>query len=650
MKRREPRAAETDDAKEPVPGAHNLARLHAAVLEHTLAGRLLDAQNLCRQAFAMDPENADTMHLMGIVCSEAKQFDHAVGWTSRAIRKDAKPAYLTTLGIALLRLGRHDEAIKVFDKAIQLEPNNAKLWWHLGNALMEAELSSEALLCFQHTIKLDPRHADAAYNAGYVLHASGRFEEALASFCHSAELRPDHAPTLYMRALVLKSLNKLEEAMADNLRAIELDPVNADACNNMGVIVGDMGRIEEALSWYDRSLEIKPDFAGAAVNRARSLADLHRFDEAMAAYRQVIVIASSDLKTVFNMALLQLLMGNFEAGLSGREMRWRIPEITPTYPKLSGPMWLGSEPVAGKTIVVCSDEGLGDSIRFARYVPMLAARGARVILVVEETLRPILSGIGGVWQCLPKLAETMLPPFDFHCPITSLPLAFETRLDTIPAAEAYLPPPESERVQAWEKRLGPREKLRVGLVWSGNPKHVNDRNRSMPLRVLSRIQDVDATFVSLQKNPRPQDVEVLREMPDIVDLSAELTDFAETAALVSCLDLVISVDTSVAHLAAALGRPTWILLPYRLDWRWLLDRDDSPWYPTVRLFRQTETREYGSVIERVRTELAAAAADKRFGATEKQLEDSGGERKQVALLPVSESPTRGAGNHFDMRR
>ena len=354
--------------------------------------------------------------------------------------------------------------------------------------------------------------------------------------------------------------------------------------------------------------QIKPDVAGTVVNRARSLADLHRFDEAMAAYRQVIVIDSSDLKTAFNMALLQLLMGNFEAGLSGREVRWRIPEITPTYPKLSGPMWLGSEPVAGKTIVVCTDEGLGNSIQFVRYVPMLAARGARVILLVEETLRPILSGISGVWQCLPKLAETVLPPFDFHCPITSLPLAFETRLDTIPAAEAYLPPPESERVHAWEKRLGPREKLRVGLVWSGNPKHVNDRNRSMPLRVLSRILDVDATFVSLQKNPRPQDAEVLRATPEIVDHTVHLTDCAETAALVSCLDLVISVDTSVAHLAAALGRPTWILLPYKLDWRWLLDRDDSPWYPTVRLFRQTETREYESVLDRVRTELSALVA------------------------------------------
>jgi hypothetical protein len=235
---------------------------------------------------------------------------------------------------------------------------------------------------------------------------------------------------------------------------------------------------------------------------------------------------------------------------------------------------------------------------------MLAARGARVILVVEDALRPLLSGVAGVSQCFPKLTGTVLPRFDFHCPMTNLPLAFETTLATIPVV-GYLPAPAADRVQRWEGRLGPREKPRVGLAWSGNPKHGGDRTRSISLRTLSRILDVDATFVSLQKDPRPQDADILRGMRNIVDHTADLTDFAETAALASCLDLVISVDTSIAHLAAALDRPTWILLPRAPDWRWLLDRDDSPWYPTVRLFRQSETGEYGGVIERVRAELAA---------------------------------------------
>ena len=263
------------------------------------------------------------------------------------------------------------------------------------------------------------------------------------------------------------------------------------------------------------------------------------------------------------------------------------------------------EPIDGKTILIRIDEGLGDSIQFARYVPMVAALGARVILVVAEAAHPLLEKLPGVSQCLPVTTET-LPAFDMHCPMCSLPLAFGTRLDTIPSVP-YLPAPDAARVQAWETRLGPRTKLRVGLVWSGNPKHGNDHNRSIPLLMLAPLLDTDATFVSLQKDPRADDRTLLRERTDILDLTADLTDFVETAALISCLDLVITVDTSVAHLAGALGCPTWILLPFVPDYRWLLDRDDSPWYPTVRLFRQTETREYGSVVERVRRELQELA-------------------------------------------
>jgi hypothetical protein len=239
---------------------------------------------------------------------------------------------------------------------------------------------------------------------------------------------------------------------------------------------------------------------------------------------------------------------------------------------------------------------------------MLAARGARVILFVPDPIAPLLSGLPGVSECFPFSGRT-LPAFDMHCPSSSLPLAFGTRLDSIPAATSYLPRPAEARVQAWEDRLGTHDRLRVGLVWAGNPNHKNDRNRSIPLHLLTRILDVDATFVSLQKDLCPSDNAVLRERADIIDLTAQLGDFTETAALISCLDLVVTVDTSVAHLAGALGCPTWILLPYTPDYRWLLDRDDSPWYPTVRLFRQNETRDYEMVLHRVRSELLALIAN-----------------------------------------
>jgi hypothetical protein len=238
---------------------------------------------------------------------------------------------------------------------------------------------------------------------------------------------------------------------------------------------------------------------------------------------------------------------------------------------------------------------------------MLAARGARVILVVPPALCTLLSAVEGVAQCLPTTSRE-LPDCDFHVPLSSLPLTFATRLDTIPAQRCYLPRPAAERVRAWDARLGAHEKLRIGLVWSGNPNHNNDRNRSLPLRLFTPLLDLDAQFVSLQKDPRPGDLALLREHPDIVDPTSDLADFADTAALIACLDLVIAVDTSVAHLAGALGCATWILLPYLPDWRWLLGRDDSPWYPTAKLFRQSETRDYADVVARVRSGLEARIA------------------------------------------
>ena len=407
-----------------------------------------------------------------------------------------------------------------------------------------------------------------------------------------------------MRSLTLHRLKRFEEALADSERALILDPANVDTCNDIGNILRSLGRSEEALPWFDRALELRPNLAVTITSKAVTLAELRRFDEAFAAYRLARAIDPCCAAAEWNLALLEMLTGNFEAGWAGREARWKIPALSFHYPKFSQPKWLGKEPIDGKTILINVDEGLGDTIQFARYVPMVAARGARVILSVQDALCPLLSDLPGVSQCLP-LSTSERPAFDTYCPVSSLPLAFGTKLETIPSATPYLPAPAECRVQAWEERLGPHDKLRVGLVWSGNPIHDNDHNRSIPLRMLARILDVDATFVSLQKDPRPDDKSTLLEHTEIVDLTAHLTDFAETAALVSCLDLVISVDTSIAHLAGALGLPTWILLPYMPDYRWLLDRDDSPWYPTVRLFRQTETREYESVLDSVRTELLA---------------------------------------------
>ncbi|MBV9461719.1 MAG: glycosyltransferase family protein [Bradyrhizobium sp.] len=575
------------------------------------SGRFLEAQLCCQKALEASPEHPELQHLMALVCLNGGQPEHAVEWASRAIRtvpkpSYVKPSYLTTLGAALLRLARAEDAAGVFDQAVQLKPDDAELWRHRGNALLKAGRSSQALASFRRAVELNTVDADSAYKAGVLLKEQGRLEEALVYLDRGADAQPDHAPIFATRGFVRAGLKRHEQAIGDYERAIRLDPTHAQACSNLGNAHRALGHPKEALAWYDRSLALKPDI-GSATNRALVLAELGRYREADEAYRYAMGIDPQNPSLVWNRALFQLLLGDFEAGWRGREARWNTPEFANAYPNIATPMWTGEEPVAGKTVAVFQTEGVGDVIHFVRYVPMLAARGARIVLVVDQELCPLLSGLSGVSHCLPRTNATVVPPFDSHIAIDSLPLAFGTRLDTIPPGKDYLPPLDAQLVQAWEKRLGPHDKLRIGLVWSGNPNHANDRNRSMSLRLLSALLDVNALFVSLQKHPRPADAETLRERTEIVDHTALLTDFAETAALVSCLDLVITVDTSVAHLAGALGRPTWVLLPYVPDWRWLLGREDTPWYPAIRLFRQSAPGEYESVIEIVRRDLSAMA-------------------------------------------
>ncbi len=612
MNRRERRAAGQKAANSsPGPAAPTIDALHQIALGHLRAGRTLDAQICCQQALAIDSSHADTLHLMGLLSARAQDHDHAVEWITRAIRQDPKPEYLASLATTLQQQGRLEEALQVFDKAVQLRPDDGQGWINLGKILEELNRPDEALLSFQHAHRLNPHDWETAIRCAILLQRLERPEEALGYFDLCNTLNPDHPLVLQARGLCLRGLQQYEEYLADSRRSHELDPSNADTRNNVGDAFKLLGRHQEALPWFDLALAARPDFTLALMGKAFALIQVHRFKEAAAIYLDLKKMKVEDVEAEWNLAFVDMVTGNFEEGWRGREARWRSVVRSTIYPEFSQSMWLGEQSIEGKTVLVHVDEGLGDTIQFARYVPMVAALGARVVLVVPEALYPLLSGFPGVSQCLALSSGIPLPAFDFHCPISSLPLALKTRLDTIPPPVTYLPAAIESRAQAWEDRLGPRTGLRVGLVWSGNPKHANDRNRSMSLRALTRILDLDATFVSLQKDARPEDKAVLLERTDIVDLTAGLTDFVETAALVNCLDLVVTVDTSVAHLAAALGRPTWILLPYTPDYRWLLDRDDSPWYPTVRLFRQDKTRGYGKVLDRVRDELAALIASER---------------------------------------
>jgi tetratricopeptide (TPR) repeat protein len=606
MNRRERRAiaAAARKSKAAPAEAQSAVDLCLEGFEHLDAERYLDAQVCCQRALALEPNHGDALDLMAQLSLHSGQYELAAEWASRALAQSAKPDYFLTLGTIRRRQGQLEEALKAFDRAVQLDQQNGESWKNFGNVLVDLNLLEQAVLSFQYALKYDNKDWEAAERCGCVLFQLGKSEEALAYLELAEQLQPNAAEASHVRALALYSVKRFEEAVAAMQRAQARDPENHDICNNLGVFLQRLGREADAVPWFDRAISIRPNHLASYTNKAHALGHLHRFDEALAVYDALESVDPGNADAGWSRSLVHLLRGNFEAGWAGREARWKASGLSMTRVASPKPLWLGKESVDGKTILVHADEGLGDAIHFARYLPMLAARGARVILAVPDALCSLLAKLPGVSQCLPQSVGVM-PAFDMHCPISSLPLVFGTRLETIPSATPYLPVPSTE---AWERRLGPRDKLRVGLAWSGNVKHREDHHRSVPLRALLPLLDCGATFVSLQKDVRPDDAATFRERVDIVDLTMYLWDFKETAALVSCLDLVISVDSSMAHLAGALARPTWILLPYTPDYRWLLDREDSPWYPTARLFRQDERRDYASVVERMRAELNALIA------------------------------------------
>jgi tetratricopeptide (TPR) repeat protein len=603
MNRHERRAAAKSAKATSTPSAitpESLCKLGFALLE---AGQTAEAENCSREALKRQPTFADAFQLTGLIAISRGQYDRAVEWFSDAIRQTPKPEYYHGLGNALELLERLDEALTAYDRAVSLKPEDAELYNNMGVALTKLHRDDEAVHVFQHVLKLSPRHKQATNMCATLLFKAKRHNEAIDYFNLCAELEPDSARIYQDRGTCHSRLLQFDEARSDYERALQIDPGNAATHYNLGHAHLKCDRFDAASRCFERALALDPDLVPCLINKGLAAIEQRQFAEAIACYNRALAIEPQDAVAQFNLSDFNLLTGDFAAGWAGREARCRA-KVGIIDRKFVPPPWLGKEPIAGKTILLHASEGIGDAIQFSRYAPMVAARGARVILEVHQPVQALLSGIPGVSQCLSR--GRPLPEFDCHCALESLPFAFQTDIDTIPAPIFYSAP-ETLR-QQWESWLGPHNRLRVGLVWSGSTGHKNDHKRSTTLQTLLPILELDATFVSLQKEPRDQDQIVLRQCADVMDAGDLLTDFVATAGLISCLDLVITVDTSVAHLAGALGRPVWILLPFTPDFRWLLDRDDSPWYPTARLFRQNASREWPSVIERVRTELGETVA------------------------------------------
>jgi len=407
--------------------------------------------------------------------------------------------------------------------------------------------------------------------------------------------------------LALGQLGRLPEAAMLLQEAARRAPGDADTLSNLGIMLAELGRPEEGVAAFTKALGLRPDHANAHANLGLALTGLARFEEAIAAFERAIALEPGHPNAHLNLAVTLLLLGRFERGWEAYEHRWpALRQRGVGRRTFAQPQWRG-EPLDGRTILLHAEQGLGDAIQFARYAPELAWRGAgRVLLLVPPALRRLLEGLPGV-EVLPTFGKA-LPPFDLECPLLSLPHAFRTKLETtIPARVPYLRA-EPEAVARWCERLGGLRDLRVGLAWAENPGHSNDRNRSIAFGRLAPLWRVPGVnWISLQVGPRRAD---LADAPAglVRNLAPDLHDLAETAAAMSQLDLVLTVDTMIAHLAGALGRPAWVMLPFVPDWRWMLEREDSPWYPSLRLFRQERAGDWGGVVERVASELWSAAA------------------------------------------
>jgi tetratricopeptide (TPR) repeat protein len=572
-------------------------------------GRFAEAELIYRDVLQQDPKSFEAMHLLGVIALQTRKTQQAVELIGKAIALNpAIPTAHCNLGSALTALQRHADALESFDKAIALKADLADAHGNRAAALNALKRYDLALASCDRALTLKPDYAEAHNNRAHALNALKRHREAIASCDQAIALRPDYPEAHNNRGNALNALARHTDAVASYDKAIAFAPKYAEAYNNRGNALYHLGRAEDAAASYELAIAIRPDYAEAYNNRGNALSLLKRCEPALASFDRAIALKPDYAEAFFNKGVLLLMMGRFADGWPLYE--WRTNKANPIAARdYTQPQWLGEADLAGKTILLTEEQGLGDTIQFCRYAPLVAQRGARVILEVPPQLTRLAAGLTGIAQAV----ETgrPLPAFDLHCPLLSLPLAFKTELATIPAAIPYLKA-DAGQSKIWKDRLGAKTKLRVGLVWSGGirpnqPVSVNQR-RNIPLAKFAVLKHPDVAFYSLQKG-QPGESELAElthnrwDGPDIVDLTSAIGDFSDTAAFIDNLDLVITVDTAAAHLAGALGKPVWILNRFDTDWRWLLDRTDSPWYPTAKLYRQDKAGDWDSVLQRVKTDL-----------------------------------------------
>jgi tetratricopeptide (TPR) repeat protein len=500
--------------------------------------------------------------------------------------------------------GEFAKAERLYTEILQHRPDNFDALHGLGQINCRRGRLDAALALVQDALKCDPFRADGYTSLGLVFHALRHFERALVSFDEGLRLEPDNTELLNGRGVALLELRRPRDALDAFDRLLASAPEHRDARGNRANALLRLNRVDEAVAAYDRALELAPNNAPLLANRAAALRRLDRPHEALMSATRALAIKPDLAHARFVEAVARLSLGDFGAGWRAYEARWQVGWLASQRRDYRAPLWLGEESLAGKTILLHAEQGLGDTIQFARYAPLLAARGAAIVLEVQPELVRLLSAMPGVANVVARQQPS--PGYDFHCPLLSLPLACGTTLETIPADTPYLAPLKGDAV-AWRARL-PQKRPLVGLVWSGERSHDNDLNRSMNLATLAPVLDLPGiSFVSLQREVRDEDSGLLHSRADVAAIGAAFEDFADTAAAIAALDAVIAVDTAVAHLAGAMGKPLFLLLPFAADFRWLRGRTDSPWYPSARLLRQPHFGDWDGAVNLLRQDLAQFA-------------------------------------------
>ena len=511
-------------------------------------------------------------------------------------------AHLIQNGLAFHNKGQLDQASFIYEQIRQKSPENIDAIQLLGAIAGQKKQWDKALELFSQVIKINKNNPHVFCNQGIVFKELGLFDQALESYDKAIALKNDFAEVHNNRGFVLQELNRAKEALASYNQAIHLKNDFFVAYNNRALVLQELGQFGQALKSCNLAIDIKKDYALAYNTRGLILQDLGNIKDALSSYEQAIALSQEFSEAHWNRSYALLLSGDLENGFKEHEWRWKNEKLESFKQKriFNCPLWLGEESLENRTILLHSEQGFGDTIQFCRYALLVARRGARVFLEVEKPLVTLLSHMEGIDRIIEK--GSALPELDFHCPLLSLPLAFKTTLHSIPCEIPYIKSDEIQ-VSQWQKKLGPKQKLRIGIAWSSHSSFKKDTQRSLLFEQLLTALPLDSfEFICLQKELKDNDRSSF-EKSGLPFFGEELTDFSQTAALIDSLDLVISTCTSIPHLSAALGKPTWILLQFVPDWRWMLETEQSSWYSSVRLFRQKTLGDWSGVFDQMKVEL-----------------------------------------------